>query len=125
MATQHSPLHCVTCWQPLPDCQEPYYFASTSIGYTADSEAERAAEDVSCCLRYAQSVNSSLWDLVQVAEIESPTLPGKAHYLDNARSLCRLLVDLIGETERRVDRLSQLVAEQAESEAQAPARKEG
>jgi hypothetical protein len=111
MPTQH--LHCVTCWQPLPEGKEPDYFASTSLGWTAEQEAERAAEDVSCCLRYAQSINSALWDMLQVAAVESPKLPDKEHYLEGAKSLCALLVDLVGETERRVDLLSTLVAEQA------------
>jgi hypothetical protein len=114
MAAPH--LHCVTCWQPLPEGKEPDYFGSTSRGWGAEYEAERAAEDVSCCLRYAQSVNSSLWDTLQVAAVASLKLPDKEHYVDSARSLCRLLVDLVGETERRVELLSTLVAGQVRKE---------
>jgi hypothetical protein len=111
MATQQPHLHCVTCDQPLPEGKEPEYFASTSIGYTPETEAERAAEDVSQCVQYAQTVNSAVWDMLRVAKVESPELMEGKAYLKSARSLCFLLTDLVEEVSGRVKRLSRLIDE--------------
>jgi hypothetical protein len=92
-------------------------------------EVQRAAEDVSQFLRYAKTVNSAIWDMLQIAEVDPPNLSEKHSYLTQAVSLCFLLEDLVGETERRTAALFQLVRqevkkEQASSEA-ADAGKEG
>jgi hypothetical protein len=121
----------VTCDQPLPEGKEPEYFASTSEGYTPETETERAAEDVSQGLRYAETVNSAVWDMLQVAGVNPRELLDKDHYLDHARSLCFLLTDLVDEVTRRVKRLRCSVDERQEREqAQQPdgtykVRKEG
>lgn len=90
-------LDCVTCSRPLPEGREhPQYFGQSSTGYTPERQAERAAEDVSSILQYAVTVNFALWTMLQVAEVKSPELMDTEHYLDEAKSLCFLLVDLVG-----------------------------
>lgn len=116
MAPQQSSIHCVTCRQSLPAGEEPEYFAQVSIGYTPEHEAERAAEDVSQCLQYAQTVNSTIWDMLQVANVDSQKLCDKEHYLDNARSLCFLLTGLVEEVSRRVETLSRLIDDRVKPE---------
>jgi hypothetical protein len=97
----------------LPEGEEPEYFAQLSCGYRSETEAERAAEDVSQCLRYAQTVNSAVWDMLNVAKCDHSDLPpGKEASLDRARSLCFLLRDLTSELDRRVGTLFSLIGEQ-------------
>jgi hypothetical protein len=114
----------------LPEGKELEYFAQTSIGYRPENEAERATEDVSQGLRYAETVNHAVWDMLQIAEVESPQLMEKEAYFDSARSLCFLLSDLVEEVCRRVERLSCLIDDKGTPErAQQPRsihiRKEG
>jgi hypothetical protein len=45
-------LHCVTCNQRLPEGKEPQYFGQVSLGYEAETEVDRAAEDVSRFLNF-------------------------------------------------------------------------
>jgi hypothetical protein len=113
---QPQTLHCVTCWQSLPEGKEPEYFGQESEGWRPEYETERAAADVACCLGYAKTVNSTLWDLLQVAEVEHPELPERDHYLDEASALAFLLVDLTEEATRRVHKLRELVAAQLRAE---------
>lgn len=121
MATEQKSPSCVTCHQPLPGGKEPEYFAQGSVGYRAETEAERATEDVDQCLRYAQTVNSVVWDMLQVADANSRELCDKEHYLESARSLCFLLTDLVDEVTRRAETLSKLIADKVKSEkAQQP-----
>jgi hypothetical protein len=129
MSTSSSALHCVTCHQPLPEGQEPEYFAQVSAGYQPEYEVERAAEDVSQLLRYAQTVNASAWSMLQVASVNSPDLMDPECYLDEAHSLCFLLKDLVEDAQRHIDTLHQLVKEKLEAEeartAALACRKEG
>jgi hypothetical protein len=114
MAPQHS--HCVTCWQDLPEGKEPEYFGQGSLGYKPEHEVQRAAEDVSMYLKYAATITSTLWDMLQVAELGSPQLPDPEHYLDEASDLAFMLIDLMGEATRRVHKLRELVAAQKRAE---------
>jgi hypothetical protein len=111
-----SALHCVTCNQVLPHGQEPEYFGQVSVGYKADMEAERAAENVSQLLRYAKTVNMSVWNMLQVAYVSPCDLMDPECYLDEAKSLCTLLEDLVDEAARRVETLSRLVKEKLKEE---------
>jgi hypothetical protein len=115
-AIKQSALHCVTCWQSLPEGQEPEYFGQGSVDYKPERETERAAEDVYTSLKYASSINSALWDMLQVAELASPKLPDPEHYLDEASDLAFLLIDLMSEATRRVHKLRELVAAQIRAE---------
>ena len=72
MATRPDTLHCVTCQQALPEGKEPEYFGQVSTGYSPEGEVERAAEDVSSFLKYAKTINSAVWDMLQVAALDSP-----------------------------------------------------
>jgi hypothetical protein len=92
--------------------EHPEYFGQPSIGWSPEDEADRAAEDVSQGLRYAQTVTSALGDALQMARVKSPDLMDPEVYLEHARSLCFLLHDLTGEVERRVHTLSALIDEQ-------------
>jgi hypothetical protein len=109
-------LHCVICWQSLPEGKEPEYFGQVTIGYNPEHEAERAAEDVSTYLKYATSVNGALWDALQVSQSGSAELCEPEHYLDSAHDLAFLLVDLMGTATRRVEKLRELVAAQLRAE---------
>ena len=92
-------IDCVTCHRPLSEGREhPAYFAAESVGYSPSDEAERAAGDVSAILRYADTVNGAIWDMLMVAEKRHPELPEPEHYFDEARSLCLRLIDLVDET---------------------------
>jgi hypothetical protein len=116
MSTKSSALHCVTCNQLLLGGQEPEYFGQVSIGYTTEMEAERAAENVSQLLRYAKTVNMSVWNMLQVAHVSPPDLLDPECYLDEAHSLCFLLADLVEEAQRQVRTLHRLVREKLKEE---------
>jgi hypothetical protein len=112
-----SALHCFTCNQPLPEGEEPAYFGQTSVNYTPDYEVERAAEDVSQFLRYAQTVNAAAWNMLQIVHAKAPQFVDYEEcYLDEADSPCFLLADLVEEASRRVKTLSRLVDEKLKSE---------
>jgi hypothetical protein len=104
-------LHCITCDQLLLPGQEPEYFAQTSLGYSPETEVNRAVEDVSQSLRYAQAVTSVVWDMLMVADVDCGELLDKAHYLKTARELEPLLTDLVAEVDRRAQRLARLLRE--------------
>jgi hypothetical protein len=116
MSTKSSALHCVTCNQALPEGREPEYFGQLSVGYEAETEVDRAAEDTHRFLGYAETVATATWDMIQVADANPPDLCEPEGYLDTARSLCTLLTDLVEETRRRVQTLSRLVDEKHKSE---------
>jgi hypothetical protein len=122
--TPPAALRCVTCRQALPPETEPEYFGQSSIGYKPELEVERAAEDVSQFLRYAETVTSAVWDMLQIAAVDPPKLRDKEGYLDSARSLCFLLTALVGEADRRVSTLCELVNEKIRNTKDAT-RKEG
>jgi hypothetical protein len=119
-----SALRCVTCRQALPPGKEPEYFGQGSIDYSPEHEVNRAAEDVSQFLCYAQTVNSAVWDMLLIADLDPPQLTGKESYLDSARSLCFLLTDLVGEAGRRMETLFELLNEETR-QTKNTARKEG
>jgi hypothetical protein len=103
-------LSCVTCHQSLPEGTEPEYFAQSTVGYCHETEADRAAEDVSQYLHHAQTVSSTVWDTLTIAELNYPLLPlDKKEYLDHAYALCGLLEDLMAEATRRAGTLSRLL----------------
>jgi hypothetical protein len=116
-------LHCVTCAQRLPPGKEPEYFGQGSIGYRAEMEVQRAAEDVSQFLRYAQTVNSAVWDMLQIADVKPSHLSDPGCYLNEAVSLCFLLTDLVEETQRRVATLAQLVRQEVNKEERSRSRR--
>jgi hypothetical protein len=123
MADTPSTLHCLSCLQPLPEGEEPEYFATSSTGWDPEQEAERTADAVDQCLRYAQTVNSAIWDMLRVADVNHRDLPEKESCLNAAQNLCSILIDLIGETERRVHSMANSVAGQARREEQARAKR--
>src|SRR5262245_2286119 len=85
---------CVVCDRPLPPQryegeEEPGYFPSSSTGYQAGDEGERACEDISQLLRYAQTVNDAIWDnffhralatQLNAKKLEGLELRGEEHY---------------------------------------------
>lgn len=115
LKSHESSIRCVTCRRPVPkDGEHPRYFGQSSIGYRAEHEAERAAEDLICCLNYTNNVTSAMWAFLQIAE-KSPEIE-KSGELDSARSLGFLLFDLIGEVRRRAEVFVDLVREKVDAE---------
>lgn len=102
-------LHCVTCWQPLAQgLKQPGYFAQEDSGWKPGFEDERAAGDLSRCLRHAKAVTSAMWNFLQIAQMNSPEIE-EEQYLDSAKSLRWLLADLIAEIDRRAEAFVDLV----------------
>jgi len=68
--TPHStPIHCVTCEQPLPLTQRnhPHYFAQGSIGQRAGQEVDWAAEDLGQITLYMEKMTNAIRGLVELA----------------------------------------------------------